>query len=282
MGLHSLAQKPITPSPVAYTMAIAALWTDVTKLVFRRPRQTAGPGTYVKSHESLLDDIQAKLFEWKNALPSHLQYSRQTLVEAINHGYAGSLVAMHALYHISQLKAARNAHHELLSPRTIARQIRVAHSHATQLLEMACDVRGTKFQGPGKNQDQLNLLSPFFAYGITAAIDTLGAGGLREDYSRSLGLMNDGVATLHDLAQFCASAKTQAKQTSRRVAQIEVQVAESFGGTAVIAAPRAINGGNDEGCWKMGEPMERIFSMQQDVCYGTSSTIYFSALREGR
>ena len=282
MGIQSLDPHSSAPSPAAYTMVVASLWTDVTKLIFRRPRQTAGPGSYVKSHESLLDDIQRKLFDWRNALPSHLQYSRQKLVEANQHGYAGSLIAMHALYHISQLKAARNAHHELLSPRTMARQINVAHSHAIQLLEMVCDVRSTKSPGSGKDQDPINLLSPFFAYGITAAIDTLSAGGLREDFGRTTMLMNDGIATLHDLSQFCASAKIQARQTSKRMALIEVRAAESFESTAVVAAPRAINGRENQDCWRINEPMEKVFTLQQDVSYGTSPTIYFAALREGR
>ncbi|TIA31098.1 hypothetical protein D6C78_09162 [Aureobasidium pullulans] len=282
MGIQSLDPHSSAPSPAAYTMVVASLWTDVTKLIFRRPRQTAGPGSYVKSHESLLDDIQRKLFDWRNALPSHLQYSRQKLVEANQHGYAGSLIAMHALYHISQLKAARNAHHELLSPRTMARQINVAHSHAIQLLEMVCDVRSTKSPGSGKDQDPINLLSPFFAYGITAAIDTLSAGGLREDFGRTIMLMNDGIATLHDLSQFCASAKIQARQTSKRMALIEVRAAESFESTAVVAAPRAINGRENQDCWRINEPMEKVFTLQQDVSYGTSPTIYFAALREGR
>lgn len=262
-------------------MIIASLWTDVTKLIFRRPRQTADSGSYLKSHESLLGDIQAKLFDWKSSLPLHLQYSRQRLVEATHHGYAGSLIAMHALYNVSQLKAARNAHHELLSPQTTSRQIRIAHTNAVQLLEMVCDIRSTKPHGSGKGQDPINLLSPFFAYGITAAIDTLSAGGLREELGHTMRLINDSIATLHNLGQFCASAKTQAKQASKRMALIEARAAESFKATAVVTAPRATNGGETENCWRISEPMEQVLTLQQDVCYGTSPAIYFKALREG-
>jgi len=282
MGLQSLDPKSTTPSPAAYTMIIASLWTDVTKLIFRRPRQTADPGSYVKSHESMLGDVQAKLFDWKTSLPPHLQYSRQRLVEATQHGYGGSLIAMHALYHISQLKAARNAHHELLSPHTTVRQIRLAHTNATQLLEMVSDVRSMSSLGSGKGQDPANLLSPFFAYGITAAIDTLSAGGLREDFGRTMSLISDSIAALHDLAHFCASAKAQVKQTSKRMALMEARAAQSFETTAVIAAPRASNGGDTINCWRIDEPMEQVFSLQQDVSYGTSPATYFKALREGR
>jgi hypothetical protein len=49
----------------------------------------------------------------------------------------------------------------------------------------------------------------------------------------------------------------------------------------MIAAPRATNGEGNEDCWKIDEPMEEVFTLQQDVSYGTSSTIYFTALREG-
>ncbi|KAI4732150.1 hypothetical protein E4T49_00150 [Aureobasidium sp. EXF-10728] len=282
MGLQSLDPKLSTPSPAAYTMIIASLWTNVTNLIFRRPRQTADSGSYVKSHESLLGDVQAKLFDWRTSLPSHLQYSRQRLVEATQHGYAGSLIAMHALYHISQMKAARNAHHELLSPHTTSRQIRLAHKNAVRLLEMVCDIRSTKPHGSGKGQDPINLLSPFFAYGITTAIDILSAGGLKEDFGHIMRLVNDSIATLHDLAQFCASARIQAKQTSKRMALMEVRAAENFEATAVVAAPRATNAGMNENCWRISEPMEQVFTLQQDVCYGTSPAIYFKALREGR
>jgi hypothetical protein len=282
MCLQSLDPKLSTPSPAAYTMIIASLWTDVTKLIFRRPRQTADSGSYTKSHESLLGDVQAKLFDWKTSLPPYLQYSRQRLIEATQHGYGGSLIAMHALYHISQLKAARNAHHELLSPHTTVRQIRLAHTNATQLLEMVCDVRSMSSQGSGKGQDPVNLLSPFFAYGITAAIDTLSAGGLREDFGRTMALISDSIAALHDLAHFCASAKAQAKQTSKRMALMQARAAECFETAPVIAAPRATNGGDTMNCWRIDEPMEQVFTLQQDVSYGTSPAIYFKALREGR
>ncbi|KAK6004609.1 hypothetical protein QM012_008471 [Aureobasidium pullulans] len=282
MGLQSLDPKSSAPSPAAHTMIIASLWTDVTKLIFRRPRQTADSGSYIKSHESLLGDVQAKLFDWRSSLPAHLQYSRQRLVEATHHGYAGSLVAMHALYHVSQLKAARNAYHELLSPQTISRQIRLAHTNAIQLLEMVGDIRSTKPYGSGRGQDPINLVSPFFAYGITAAIDVLSAGGLREDLGHTMRLINDSIATLHDLAQVCASAKTQAKQTSKRMAFIEVRAAETFKATAVVTAPRATDMRENENCWRISEPMEQVFTLQQDVCYGTSPSIYFKALSEGR
>lgn len=282
IGLQSLEGTSITPTTAAHTISIAALWTDVIDLIFRRPRKSAGSNSYVKSHESLLDGVQAKLFDWKNALPPHLRYSYQTLTEAIQHGYAGSLVSMHALYHISQLKAARNAHHELLSSHTVARQIRVAHSHASQLLEMVCDIRRSAPRGSGQAQDPLNLLSPFFAYGITAAIDTLSAGGLREDLGRTMVLLKDGIATLHDLSRFCASAQTQARQTSRRLAQIEDQAAKSLEAKALVAAPRAINGRANENCWRIDEPLEKQLPLQQDVSYGTSSTTYLTALSEGR
>lgn len=282
MGLQSQDPKSTPPSPAAYTMIIASLWTNVTKLIFRRPRQSADSGSYIKSHESSLGDVQAKLFDWRSSLPPHLQYSRQRLVEATQHGYAGSLIAMHALYHISQLKAARNAHHELLSPHTTLQQIRLAYANATQLLEMVCDVRSITPHGSGKAQDPANLLSPFFAYGITAAIDTLSAGGLREDFGRTMVLISDSIAALKDLAQFCASAKAQAKQTSKRMALMEARAAESFEPTPVVSAPRATNGGESMDCWRINEPMEQVFTLQQDVTYGTSPAIYFKALREGR
>jgi hypothetical protein len=262
-------------------MVIASLCTDVTKLIFRRPYQTTGLGSFVKSHESSLSHIQAKLSEWKTALPSGLQYTKQKLVEAAQHRHAGSFIAMHALYHISQLKTARNAHHELLSPHTVARQIRLAHSSAIRLLEIVCDIRSTKPRGPGEGQDPVNLLSSIFIYGITAAIDTLSAGGLRKDLERTMMLINDSIATLHDLARFSASAEVQAKQTYSRKAQIELQTTKIFGTRAVTVEPRATNGEGNEDYWRISEPMEKMFDLQQDVSYGTSSTIYFTALREG-
>jgi hypothetical protein len=57
MGIQSLDLESRSPSPAAYMMVIASLYTDVTNLIFRRPYQTAGPGSYVKSHESSLSDI---------------------------------------------------------------------------------------------------------------------------------------------------------------------------------------------------------------------------------
>ncbi|KAI4750206.1 hypothetical protein E4T52_17196 [Aureobasidium sp. EXF-3400] len=280
MGIKSLDSGSSVPSPSAYTMVVAALWTDVTRFIFRRPRKIVGPRSYGKSHESLQDDIQDKLVDWKNALPFYLRYSRQKLVEAIRDGYAGSIIAMHALYHISQLKAARHAHHELLSPCAIARQIRVSHSHATQLLEMTCDIRSTTSHGSGKDQDSIYLLSPFFAYGIASAIDTLSAGGLREDFGRTIELMEDSAATLHGLAQLFASAKVQSRQTSRRIALVKARAVETIGETAVMVTSGTTQSRENEACWRIDEPMEKVFPSQQDVSFGTSSTVYFTALSQ--
>jgi hypothetical protein len=188
---------------------------------------------------------------------------------------------MHALYHISQLKTAQNAHHELLSPHTVARQIRLAQSRAIHLMEIVCDIRSTKPRRSGEGRDPINLLSPIFIYGITAAIDTLSAGGLRIDFERTMMLINDSIAALHDLARFCASAEVQAKQTNSRKARIDLHTTESFETTAVIVKPRAIIGEAHEGYWRISESMEKMFNLQQNASYGTSSTIYFKALREG-
>jgi hypothetical protein len=45
--------------------------------------------------------------------------------------------------------------------------------------------------------------------------------------------------------------------------------------------PRAIIGEAHEGYWRISESMEKMLNLQQNVSYGTSSTIYFKALREG-
>ena len=279
MGARSSDGSPNTLGPAAYLIGVAALWTDVIKLIFRRPHQVSGPEMYTRSHESSADNIQTRLLDWKNSLPRHLQYNRHNLVDAIHLGYAGSLISMHALYHISQLKAARNVYHELLAQHAVSRNIRAAHSHAYQLLEMVFDIRNTQPNIPDPRYNPVNLLSSFFAYGITAAIDTLSAGGFREDLGRLRMILMGSITILHDLGQFCVSAKTQAKQASRRMDQIEARATECFESRGRATGQVATITQDTEEYWKIAEPMEKQFDLQQDVSYGTALSVYLSALR---
>ena len=63
-----------------------------------------------------------------------------------------------------------------------------------------------------------------------------------------------------------------------RVAQIEVWVVKRLNVSAVDTNSLATSGEENESYWTIREPMETRYSLQQDIIYGTSPSVYFLAL----
>lgn len=262
-----------TSEPVAQTICIASLWQRVVEFTYRSSRNHST--TYAQSYESFYEDCQKASTNWTNHLPPHLQYSQKNLLASLQTGQIGNFLVMHVLHHMSQLKAARMIYHRLLPARVITRSIRAANLHASQLLKVVCDVGLAKTQFSGNSTGVADLMSPFIAFSITFAIDTLGAGGPIEDLAIITTTLSSAVAILQDISQFCMPAKSQAKKAETRLAQIEAVSSHTNG-------HRNFSRDEDDRSWGVADPMELHFPLAQDVVYGVPASTLTASLLEGR
>lgn len=212
-------------------------------------------------------------------MPPHLNYSRQALTKAIRCGYAGSLISMHTLYHMTQFKFARHTYHEHLSPSTIVRHIQIAHTHAFTLLEIVCDlgsrIRSTGSTGSEEFPQQIAAWSPFIVSSTLTAIDTISAGSLRQNIKSTMMMLEKSILSLCNFARFHTITESQIRRMRERVAQIEVWVVKRLNVSAFDIDSLATSGEENESYWTIREPMERRYSLQQDIIYGTSPSVYF-------
>ncbi|KAL1302975.1 hypothetical protein AAFC00_003292 [Neodothiora populina] len=258
-------------SATAYVITASTLWKDVMQFLHRSihlPRST-----YRTKFESFQETMQRRLYDWQQTLPQHFKYSREELDQAIHRGYAGDFLAMHTLYLFSQLKLSRMIRHELLPMDVVARSICAAHSHALQLLALLCDVTILIASASNIGIRTTDLMSPFIAQAMSFAIDTLGAGGLREEIVTTQQVLSIAIEVLRDLSQHCVSTWILVKKAEKRLTQIE-----SWPSELDIRAGR----GQTRRCWRTQEPMDKAPPLEQDVMYGVSSAIFSEALTEGR
>lgn len=258
-------------SPAAHVISVSALWNEVVQFTQRSANYAAS--TYQSRYESFSNSIQKRLSDWNQGLPQHLKYSRETLEHAVHNDYAGDLVSMHTLYLFSQLRVARIIRYDLLPANIVARSICAAHSHALQLLALLRDIRVLTLSTAPHNRRTTDFMSPFIAYAMTSAIDTLGAGGLREEIVATKQVLSTAIEVLGDLSRYCSNAWGQLTKAEKRLAQIESWPQELDIRTGRVADGR---------CWRIPEPMEKASGLHQDVMYGVSSSLFAEALSEGR
>lgn len=258
-------------SPAAYTIAVSSIWKEAIRFFYRSTYLPAP--TYAAKHDIALDRIRYRLSQWHNSLPIYLRYSWENLERAVCRGYAGDFLSLHSLHLITHLKAARMVRHDLLAPAVVARNICTAHSYALKILALVRDIRA--LTPPSSTQDckTTDFISPFIAYAVTLAIDTLGAGGLREEIVAARQVVSTAVTVLRELAQYSDSAWAQLKRAEKRLHQMDLLPTESD------SRPGK---GADGHCWRIAEPMEKPPTLEQDVMYGVPASRFYDALLEGR
>lgn len=258
-------------SATAHVISVSTLWHSVAQFTQRSVNLPAA--MYQSKHELFSTDIQRRLSDWNQALPQHLRYSREALERAVYHDYAGDFISMHTLNLFSHLTMARTIRHELLPASTVARSICTAHSYALQLLALLRDVTVLTIVPAPHNRRTTDLMSPFIAGAMTSAIDTLGAGGLREEIVATKEVFSNAVVALGELSRYCSTACDQYAMARDRLERIE-------------QSPPALDivGGKptDRRCWRISERLDKAQGLQQDVMYGVSPMTFSEALSEGR
>ena len=108
---HTILTPASPLAPMAWLVLVAAIWGDMVDFVFRAPHKASS--IYVEAYKTFYTDLGNRLQGWLTRLPDHLQYNEANLDRSIQHGYAGTFISMHTLYHLSQMKLNRYLRHSL-------------------------------------------------------------------------------------------------------------------------------------------------------------------------
>lgn len=258
--LDTTSIYPTSPlAPMAWLVLVAAIWGDVTDFTFRASHRPNA--LYPEFYESFYSQIETRAQDWLIRLPKYLHYDQVNLDQSIQKGYAGTLISMHILYHLSLIKLNRYMRHAVL-PDKVSRNIRTANDHGHQILKImtALHVSRREITAPAEGQPPTYDFSTHFpGYAILSAIDIVSAGGLDSNLKVTLDEIGGALGCLRELKQYWHSADLQFRACEKRYYQLK---------NITITPQKA-----KSGCWlgkKWGikAPLEFEFTAESDCIYG--------------
>ncbi|KAK4893314.1 hypothetical protein LTR28_002199 [Elasticomyces elasticus] len=262
---------------MGHLAVVSSIWGDVSAFLHRSVHRA--PSHYAEAYDQFYKQTHRRLDEWMSRLPAHLHHTQQNTERSIREGYAGTLISLFALHHITLMKLNRIARHALLPRATVAHNIRAAHHHALKFLHVLRTLHLAR-AAPNADDEQHNAArassfafsTPFPGYAALSAIDILGAGGPLAELDAAARAIADGLAALRELSAHWASARAQFKAARKRHLQIQAVVTEPQSGRFGLT---------DRRVWGIQEPLERVFGREEDCVYGVESEVYFEALGAG-
>ncbi|KAM3417967.1 hypothetical protein BST61_g6179 [Cercospora zeina] len=262
---------PSSPiSPMAWLCLVGAIWGEVSNFISRAMHRA--PHTYQQEYERFYEHISTALRTWSSRLPDQLQFSKANVDRSIKGAYAGPYISMHILHHLAWVKMNRFVRHALV-PQVITRNIRAAHHHSHELLQVLSTLRAAKWDMAEMDghMASFSFTTPIAGSAILAAIDVVGAGGLDTHLTATLDLISCGLECLRELARYWDSAREQDKACEKRYYQIQNVLKHPFTARS--------------GCWLGREwgvhtPLEQEISHEEDCIYGADDRLYFDALRD--
>jgi len=266
---------PASPlAPMAWHALVAAVWGDVLDFIARAPHRAEL--SYRESYEAFYVDISNRLHGWLTRLPDHLQYTETNLARAIQHGYAGTYVSMHALYHLSSMKLNRCLRHAW-APDAIKRNIRAAHEHGHHMLQImrGLQVARRDIVPPGisgQKGDDYTFSTPFVGYATLAAVDIVSAGAPDSQLATTLDEIRSGLSGLQELSRFWNAAKNQFRACETRFYQIQ----------NILTNPARARSGAWLGReWGLEKSLDSECGTEDDCIYGLGdNTGYFDAFKD--
>ena len=264
------ASSPI--APMAWLTIVAVLWGNVLDFTFRGLYR--GATGYDAAYKHFYDDTNHGLQGWRTRLPQHLQYSEQNLELSIQQGYAGTFIAMHAMYHMAQIKMNRYVHHALV-PDIVPKNLKAANESARELLRQMGALRSARrsIATPAEGQPTTFALStPFPGYATLAAIDITSAGGWELSLSSTINEIFDGLSCLQELSRYWIPAKEQLRACEKRYYQIQ----------NILQRRTSHEGAWMGRKWGMDKPLEQEFNDAKYDCVwglGNGSEVYFETLK---
>ncbi|KAF2208428.1 hypothetical protein CERZMDRAFT_5357, partial [Cercospora zeae-maydis SCOH1-5] len=271
-GIIDPAKASLAPSspisPMAWLCLVGAIWGDVSNFISRAMHRA--PHAYQQEYERFHENISAALGDWSSRLPDQLRFSKANVDRSIKGAYAGPYISMHILHHLALVKLNRFVRHALV-PQVITRNIRAAHHHAHELLQVMSTLRAAKWDVAEQDGHiaSFSFTTPIAGSAILTAIDVVGAGGLDTHLKATLELISCGLECLRELARYWDSAREQDKACEKRYYQIHNVLKHPFTARS--------------GCWLGREwgvhtPLEQEISHEEDCIYGADDRLYFDAL----
>ena len=223
--VHTLLTPTSPISPMAWLALVIATFGDVGDFMFRSSHRAAA--SYGDAYESFYNNVCNRLQGWSTRLPESLQYNETNLDRSIQQGYADTFISMHVICHFALLKLNRCIRHALL-PASVPRNIRAAHFHGHQILQIMTSLRAARrdIAAPAVGQPTIFTFStPFPGYATLSAIDVVSGGGLDSNLGATVDEVEDGLACLRELSNYWNSAKDQLRACQKRSYQIQSVVA---------------------------------------------------------
>lgn len=245
------------------SVQVSSIWSDVLANIFRSSH--ASDHNYVKDSECFYDLSTRKLSHWRETLPQQLVCDDEGLKTSILEGNVGALTSVHAIYHAANLKLNRHVRHALLPTSSIARNVKTAIAHASQLLQLIRSISSilqeieTTYSGRKGSQPPgcCAFSSPFVGYAILTAVDVLSASGELDSFADKVTLMEGSLIAFDQLNSFWSSAQAQSRAIRRRIEQLM----------------EAVNSGSAlcKKAWRFNKPLDASIGKGQDLFYNTES-----------
>ncbi|EOD53009.1 putative c6 transcription factor protein [Neofusicoccum parvum UCRNP2] len=182
-------------SPMGYHSLVSAIWGDVWTFTTRAARKPTS--MRLNEYTAFYDQTNERLDEWVACLPAELQYNEDNFYSAIDAGYAGTFVGMHALHQATIMRLNRYARHSSLPPHILSRNAYRASTTARHLL---CNIiapvtQAVRSQRLGPNH-AFSFATPFPGYAVLIATDILSAGGIADDITTTMEIITNGLKLL--------------------------------------------------------------------------------------
>jgi hypothetical protein len=285
-------------SPMAHLTLISTIWGDVFSTTSRAVHRGGCPSYYSK-YEIFYQTTARRLATWSERLPSHLRYSTRNLDESIRHGYAGTFISLHALYHTASIRLNRHVRISRLTTGDVISNITRAIDHAHSILEMMRDIskknRKARFGGEEAVGSDFVFSTPFPGYAFINAVDVLSACGVLSSVPQLVENIATGLRCVEELAEFWASAKAQLKACRQRLKQLgDIAMSQLEGATESGQSPHytikfvQIAGDSDgngraglwQKIWRMNTALETGFDKADDLLYGTDLDMSLAAFKD--
>ncbi|KAH7054247.1 hypothetical protein B0J12DRAFT_448514 [Macrophomina phaseolina] len=255
-------------SPMGYHSLVSAVWGDVWTFTTRATRKPTS--MRLNEYIAFYDQTNDRLDEWLSCLPAELQSNEENFYAAVNAGYAGTFVGMHALHQATIMRLNRYARHSSLPAHILARNENRAMASARNLL---CNIiapvtKAARSHRLGPNHP-FAFATPFPGYAVLIATDILSAGGLASDLPVTVKAITHGLQCVDEIASFWSSARAQQKAVESRL-RLLAQMAMGEGSRLKKFE------GNE--VWRLEKPLESNFASRDDAVYGVDDGAFFSAL----
>lgn len=200
-------QEHATLGNMAHLIAIASAWSDVLQSIYRTKHRAIHAEH--DAYEVFYGERQRQLQAFTNRLPTHWFPSNTPKIErALQSGYLGSFICLHALYHTTQMKLNRHALQDDLKEKSLGRNLRVAQFHARELLKITQTM--SELQRAQSVSELAGIFStPFLGYSILSAVDTLTSIGSLVDLKSDLLLVQSSLGLVEELGKYWAGAQEQ-------------------------------------------------------------------------